>query len=150
MLLDTYAPDPELLVCVEQARGGLHGTPGVAEMQARAASLIATSWEGGEIYGYAQAKGFPCLKVGQQEWRTALVGAPRAGHNVDHRVEAELRRLLRQMPPRCTVHARDAAGVAIVGARMWLTGPYSTDRAVNLSSRIERVPYQATSPKGTP
>lgn len=141
MLLDTYAPDPNLLVVVEEPRGALHVPSGnVREMQARAMSLMGTCWLGGEIYGHARAKGFPCLKVGQNEWRVALIGNPRKGQDRDKLVEAELRRICRQFPTRSNVHARDAGGIAIVGSRMWLSGRYSVDRAPHLSSRIERAP----------
>jgi Holliday junction resolvasome RuvABC endonuclease subunit len=145
MLLDSYAPDPTMLVVVEQPRALHNPMANVA--------VMGTAWEGGAVYGYAGAKQFQRLKVGPQEWRIALVGNSRRGENVDHKVEAELRRILRQMPPRSSAHARDAAGVAVVGARMWLAGPYSTDRARLLSSRIERAPCQPTShppTRGTP
>jgi Holliday junction resolvasome RuvABC endonuclease subunit len=138
LLLDAYRDTNMPLVVVEEPRGALHVPSGnIGEMQARAQCLIATSWLGGEIYGYARARGFPCLKVGQQEWRNALIGRPRPGETSDHRVDAELRRIVRQMPKRSSVHARDAGGIAIVGARMWLAGRYSTI-APHLSSRIER------------
>jgi hypothetical protein len=148
MLLDAYDDDhrSSLLVVVEEPRGILHVPSGdIREMQSRAQCLMGTSWLGGEIYGYARALGFPCLKVGQNEWRTALIGQPRKGETSDHRVEAELKRICRQFPKRSNVHARDAGGIAIVGARMWLSGRYSTDRANHSSpivrAQLESVPH---------
>jgi hypothetical protein len=111
-----------MLVVVEQPRA-LHNP--MANVM-----VIETAWEGGEVYGYARKIGFDRLKVGPQEWRIGLVGNARRGENVDHKVEAELRRIVRQMPLRTSTHARDACGVAIVGARIWLRGTYSTVRPI--------------------
>jgi hypothetical protein len=129
-LLDlTFAPSPTMLVVVEQPRA-LHNP--LANVQ-----VVSTSWAGGEIYGYARAKGFNVLSVGVNEWRIAFVGRSRAGDNVDHKVEAELRRRVRQMPNRSSSHSRDAGGVAVVGAEMWLSGRYSNPRAEVLASRVK-------------
>jgi hypothetical protein len=125
----TFSPGPEMLVVVEQPRA-LHDP--MANVM-----VMRTAWAGGEIYGYARAKGFNVLSVGVNEWRIAFVGHSRRGDNVDAKVKAELYRRVRQMPARTSVHARDAGGVAMVGADMWLAGHYSTPRAKELSSRIE-------------
>lgn len=139
MLIDSYddADACNLLIVVEQPRA-LHNP--MANVQ-----VIATAWEGGDIFGYAKARGFARLKVGPQEWRIALVGNSKRGENADHKVKAELERIVRQMPARSSAHARDACGVAVVGARMWLAGSYSTERASLLSRRIEKAPLAHTS-----
>jgi len=79
--------------------------------------VIATAWAGGIVVGLARSRGFEVVEVGQNEWRLALVGHSRAGDNVDHKVEAHLRRFVRQFPTRSSTHARDAAGVACVAYR---------------------------------
>jgi len=130
-LLDTtYEAGPNMLVVVEQPRA-VHNP--MANVQ-----VMRTAWAAGEIYGYARAKGFNVLAVGVNEWRIAFVGHSRAGDNADHKVEAELRRHVREMPPRSSSHARDAAGVACIGARMWLSGKYSNPRAEEHALRIKR------------
>lgn len=133
-LIDSYddAHASTLLIAVEQPRA-LHNP--MANVP-----LIETAWCGGEVYGYARARGFSILAVGPNEWRTGLVGRPRAGENVDRKVAAYLERFVRQMPTRSSAHARDACGVAIVASRMWLSGRYSTDHAIKLSRTIERAP----------
>lgn len=142
MLIDTYDAEPDMLIAIEQPRA-LHNP--MANIQ-----VMRTAWVGGDVHGYARARGFNVVAVGVNEWRIAFVGHSRRGDDVDHKVEAELRRHVREMPARSSSHARDAAGVACIGARMWLAGTYSSSRAAELSSRIERAPYPATSHKGTP
>lgn len=128
--LDVFPPGPGMLVVVEQPRA-LHNP--MANVM-----VMRTAWAGGEIYGYARAKGFNVLSVGVNEWRLAFVGHSKRGDDVDAKVKAELYRRVRQMPVRSSEHARDAAGIACVGAGMWLAGHYSTPRAQELSSRIEQ------------
>jgi hypothetical protein len=116
-LLDTYDPGPGMLVVFEQPRA-VHNP--MANVQ-----VVRTAWAGGDCHGYARAKGFNVLSLGVNEWRQAFVGHSKRGENVDHKVENALRVLVRQMPPRSSTHARDAAGVACVGARAWLAGQYA-------------------------
>jgi len=137
MLLDTtFAPGAGMLVVVERPIA-VHNP--LANVQ-----VVATSWAGGAVYGYARARGYNLLDVGVNEWRIAFVGVSRKGDNVDAKIERELRRQVRQMPARSSAHARDAAGVACVGARMWLAGRYSSPRAEELSKRIKRAPLGRT------
>jgi len=98
-----------ILVCIERPRA-LHNP--MANVQ-----LMATAWAGGFAAGLARSRGLTVEELGQNEWRMALVGHSRKGDNVDHKVEAVLRRMVRQFPTRSSVHARDAAGVACIGYR---------------------------------
>ena len=114
-LLDLLSPNPLRpdmrpdLVCVERPRA-MHNP--MANVQ-----LMATAWAGGVIVGHAEARGFRVCELGQNEWRVALVGRSKRGDNVDHKVKAALLAHVRQLPNRSTVHARDAAGVALIGHR---------------------------------
>lgn len=124
-LLDTtFEAGPNFLVVVEQPRA-LHNP--MANIQ-----VMATAWAGGEIAGYARAKGFAVQVVGVNEWRTAFVGHSKRGDDVDAKVKRELERRVRQMPARSSTHARDAAGVAMVGAHAWLRGPYAARQVRNI------------------
>ncbi len=102
------------LMCIERPRA-LHDP--MANVQ-----VMATAWAGGIVVGLARGRGFTVQEVGQNEWRQALVGHSKRGDNVDHKVEAALRLLVRQMPKRTNVHARDAAGVACIGLRIFRLG----------------------------
>jgi Holliday junction resolvasome RuvABC endonuclease subunit len=117
MLIDSYDAEPGMLIAIEQPRA-LHNP--MANVQ-----VMRTAWAGGDVHGYARAKGFEVVIVGVNEWRIAFVGHSKRGENVDAKVEAMLRTLVREMPPRSSTHARDAAGVACIGARAWLAGQYS-------------------------
>jgi len=99
---------PEL-VCIEQPQA-LHNP-----MANR--NLIGAAWVGGMAAGFAVARGLDVHVLGPEAWRMGLIGRPRRGDNVDHKVEAFLRAHVRQFPARSSVHARDAAGVACVGYR---------------------------------
>jgi Holliday junction resolvasome RuvABC endonuclease subunit len=135
MLLDTtLTAGPGMLVVIERPRA-VHNP--MANVQ-----VVATAWAGGEAYGAARARGFNVLDVGVNEWRTAFVGNSKRGDNVDKKVEAELRRQVRQMPARTSAHARDAGGVACVGARIWFAGRYSNPRVVSLAARIRHAPNE--------
>lgn len=108
-----------------------HGKPGlVAIEQPRAlhdhmanVQVMATAWGGGRVQGHAEARGFPTLALGVTEWRVALVGNSKRGENVDAKVKDMFYRIVRQAPKQTSTHARDAAGVAIVGARRWRQRP---------------------------
>jgi Holliday junction resolvasome RuvABC endonuclease subunit len=106
--LDAAGLRPDL-VCVERPRA-LHNP--MANVP-----LMATAWAGGIVVGIARARGLDVLELGQNEWRLGLVGHSAKGERVDPKVEAALRLLVRQLPARTSVHARDAAGVACVGYR---------------------------------
>ena len=135
VLLDTcFPPSASLLVVIERPRA-VHNP--MANVQ-----VVATSWAGGEVYGYARARGYNLLDVGVNEWRIAFVGVSKAGDNVDHKVERELKRQVRQMPARSSSHARDAGGVAVVGARIWLAGRYANPRVIDLATRIRHAPNE--------
>ncbi len=103
------------LVCIERPRA-LHNP--MANVQ-----LMATAWAGGIVVGLARARGLIVQEVGQNEWRQALVGHSKRGEKVDPKVADHLRMHVRQMPERSSVHARDAAGVAIVGYRLAVQQP---------------------------
>jgi len=98
------------LVCVERPKA-LHNP--MANVP-----VIETAWAGGFIAGHVDARGWRVQEVGPHQWRVALVGQPRAGEDVDHKVAAFLKRFVRQFPGRSNVHMRDAAGVACVGYQM--------------------------------
>jgi len=111
MAIEHFDARRNLLVVVEEARGRVYAERGGG------AHLIASSWAGGDAHGFARGRGYPTIKLGVNEWRTAFVGHSKRGDNVDHKVEASLRAFVRGMPTRTNVHMRDAAGVACVGAR---------------------------------
>jgi len=102
------------LVVVEQARA-LHNP--MANIQA-----MGTAWAGGCAFGMARARGYDVRAVGVNEWRIALVGRSKKGDNVDEKVKTFLATFVRQFPTRTNNHARDAAGVACAGFRMWQAG----------------------------
>lgn len=85
--------------------------------------VMSTAWGGGRVQGHAEARGFATLAVGVNEWRQAFVGQSKRGDNVDAKVKEMFYRIVRQAPRQTSTHARDAAGVAIVGARRWRQRP---------------------------
>lgn len=107
------------LVAVEEPRAVFY--PGAEEspaaLRSTALSIAHTSWEGGRVFGWAEARGFGVMPVGPTEWRIALVGTSRKGDDVDAKVKATLPRVVRYWPERSSVHVRDGGGVAWFAAQ---------------------------------
>lgn len=83
--------------------------------QARGAALIKTARLEGRIVVQVTALGFTPVGMSRAQWRRAICGNGQAN---DARVKAALSLQVLDMPKRTNAHVRDAAGVAIVGARM--------------------------------
>lgn len=81
--------------------------------------VVATSWAGGRVEGHAEARGLATMALGVGEWRRAFIGHVRPGENADGKVKLAFYAIVRQAPKVTSDHARDAAGVACVGARRW-------------------------------
>lgn len=101
----------------------------IALLRSTALSVAHTSWEGGRIIGWAEARGFGVMRVGPGEWRIALVGSSRKGDDVDAKVKATLPRVVRCWPERSSVHVRDAGGVAHFAGRQGRLVPRIVHRA---------------------
>lgn len=105
------------LVVIERPAGFVYAA-------ARAAALIDTAYQAGRFACMAQ-KMVPAdavVELPAQAWRAALLGRPRvrgqfAGTAGDAAVKNAVLALVKDWPKTSNAHARDAAGVAIVGAR---------------------------------
>lgn len=95
---------------------------------------MATAWAGGWAAGYAEALGFNVVALGANQWRVALVGESRRGDDVDGKVKAALRSLVRHFPARSNVHVRDAGAVACVATRDWRHARRLQQHARNLET----------------
>jgi|SRR5690606_5922310 len=96
------------VIAIEQVEG-------YAYDHVRSKALIQTARLEGRLIEQARAMGYDPGMVSRSQWRKALCGNGSAD-------DAEVKRALELqtvgMPKRTNAHARDAAGVAIVGARM--------------------------------
>jgi Holliday junction resolvasome RuvABC endonuclease subunit len=114
-LLAILLEEPELeLVAVEVPEGYAY--------KGRAAAvpyLLEAQRIGGELQGVAGARGLATVSMPATRWRRALCGKASASDD-------EVRRMLRvrvlALPTRTSVHARDAAGTALVAALDALRG----------------------------
>lgn len=97
------------LVAVEQPRGYVPIE--------RVNAVLGTTWGGGRMAGIAEARGFPVVAIGVNEWRVAFIGRLGPGEDGDTKVALVLRQFVRHWPERSAVHVRDAGGVACIGAR---------------------------------
>lgn len=95
-------------IAVEEVRGYVY------EKQ-RGAELFKTSQREGRLIEQAESCGFDPIMVSRADWRKALCGN---GSADDAKVKRALTMQVVNMPTRTNAHVRDAAGVAIVGARM--------------------------------
>jgi Holliday junction resolvasome RuvABC endonuclease subunit len=85
------------------------------------AQLIGTAVMAGRLLEICGWRADHVLEVSPAQWRMSLIGRSKAGDNQDTVVKRTLQASVADLPSRTSVHARDAAGVAIVGWRMWMT-----------------------------
>lgn len=95
-------------IAIEEVRGYVY------EKQ-RGAELFKTSQREGRLIEQAESYGLAPIMVSRADWRKALCGN---GSADDAKVKRALELQAVGMPKRTNAHVRDAAGVAIVGARM--------------------------------
>lgn len=83
-------------------------------------AVLATAWVGGQFANQARCLGLVVQEVSPEQWRTALIGRPRAGQDRDELVERMVRARVIGVPPLLEKekHALDAAGTALVGWAM--------------------------------
>ena len=82
----------------------------------RGAALLATAEIAGFLQGLAAAEGRICVTPSAQDWRRVVVGRAAA---TDDEVREAVRRHVRQLPTRTSVHVRDAAGCALAVGWGW-------------------------------
>ncbi|HEU4728414.1 MAG TPA: hypothetical protein VFT22_11005 [Kofleriaceae bacterium] len=81
--------------------------------------VLATTFLAGELAERARHTGVNTMTVTNPQWRMALIGRAIRESNQDREVKFALKRIVDGLPKRTNCHARDAAGAALIGARIW-------------------------------
>jgi hypothetical protein len=112
-----------VLVAVEWPKLAMWGGKGVTaqEVYARAKNVERLQGVVRGIEEAAHNMGVPLVLVEPDEWKRALgTKRRRKGERDDLLLVAMLPRIVAGWPARSNTHVRDAAGIAIVGARKWV------------------------------
>jgi hypothetical protein len=80
--------------------------------------LIEAAWNGGDSRRLFVERGCNVVTVSHSQWVTALIGAFQRGKQ-DALVKEAILRLVEDWQAKSSTHARDAAGVLVIGARIW-------------------------------
>lgn len=94
-------------------------TPVALHLPEANAQLIATAVVAGRAFEICKLYSDRVFDISPAQWRMSLIGRSNAGENQDRVVKRTLQAMVSGMPARTSVHARDAAGAAIVGWRIW-------------------------------
>jgi len=92
--------------------------PGLVVRDAAKHSLVETARWAGFAQGFTYLRSTSIVLTAQQ-WRKELTGKPNASDALIHEA---LRPRITDLPKRCSVHIRDAVGVALVGHWQYVTG----------------------------
>jgi Holliday junction resolvasome RuvABC endonuclease subunit len=97
------------LVAVETPRGIPYGKD-MGKVRGRSRDLLATGIEAGRLLGMSSCYEVEMEQASAEDWRKAIVGK---GGAADWQVKIQTRSRILGWPLRSSVHARDAAGMAL-------------------------------------